>query len=117
MSKNFSDFVDWLEDEIKAGRLRRADIANTGFVKRPTVSALFKRKTKSLGADMCQAIAQAMNLQMEDIYRKAGQLPPKPNTEDPWMKEAINKLSKITNEEKRDIVSKILDAFTNSKTS
>lgn len=76
MKLSFSDFVDWLDNEVQEGRLTQADIANTGLVSRSAVSLLFSRTTKSLSFEMCEAIAIASQVPLEEIYRRAGLLPP-----------------------------------------
>lgn len=76
MQLNFSDFMDWLDSEVEEGRLTQSAISNTGLVSRSAVSLLFSRVTKSLSFEMCEAIAIATKLTLDEVYRKAGLLPP-----------------------------------------
>lgn len=100
MQLNFSDFVDWLDAEVEAGRLSQADIANTGLVSRSAVSLLFSRTTKSLSFEMCEAIAVATKLPLEEIYRKAGLLPPVPTDNDEMDKRILHLIKQLPASEK-----------------
>lgn len=56
--------------------LSQADIARTKIVTSSAVSLLFSLRVKSVGVDMCKAIAAATDIPLETVYRKAGLLPP-----------------------------------------
>jgi hypothetical protein len=107
MQINFSDFVDWLESEVDAGRLTQADIANTGLVGRSAVSLLFSRTTKSLSFEMCEAIAIATKLPLEEIYRKAGLLPSVPTDNDELDKRILNLAKSLPVSEKEKFVKRL----------
>jgi len=111
VTRNFFDFVDWLKDEIKAGRLKRSAIANTKLVSRSAVTNLFNRTTKSLSDKMANALSIAMRMEKEDIYIKLGRIKSKPNMQDPWIKKMLTKLQHIP-PKWRDHVERAIDAFT-----
>ena len=103
------DFLEWLNAEMERGEVTQADIARTGILSDAAVSLFFSGKTKKVTFEMCKAISQATNIPLEIVYRKAGLLPKKPDS-DLWTEKMIHKLSKVP-ESMRDVVSKTIDAF------
>jgi len=76
MPNNLDSFLNWLEGTMRAKNVTQADIARTGLIRSSSVSMLFSRQVKSIGVDMCKAIAAATGTPLETVYRKAGLLPP-----------------------------------------
>jgi transcriptional regulator with XRE-family HTH domain len=81
MVDNLSSFVNWLNSLMAQKGLSQADIARTKIVTSSAVSLLFSLRIKSVGVDMCKAIAVAADIPLETVYRKAGLLPPLKMTE------------------------------------
>jgi transcriptional regulator with XRE-family HTH domain len=75
MVDELMSFLNWLNGVMKERGISQADIARTGFVTTAAVSKLFTYQVKTVGVDMCKAIAAATNIPLVTIYRKAGHLP------------------------------------------
>jgi|GEM_PF-1597115 len=82
MVDNLSSFIIWLQSQMNQKNITQADVARTGYVTTAAVSKLFTLQVKSVGVDMCKAIAAATNTPLETVYRKAGLLPPLNLTEE-----------------------------------
>jgi transcriptional regulator with XRE-family HTH domain len=95
MVDNLSSFINWAQALMNAKNITQADIARTGYVTTAAVSKLFTYQVKSVGVEMCKAIAEATGTSLETVYRKAGLLPPS-NAEDPWVEEMSHNLGKLT---------------------
>lgn len=76
MVNNLFSFVNWVQDVMREKNISQADIARTGYVRTAAVSMFFSYKTKSVGIDMCRAIAAATGIPLATVYEKAGLLPP-----------------------------------------
>ena len=72
------DFVDWLENEMKQRNMSQAEMARLGGITRSAVNKLLNRQQKSPGREMLDAIARALRLPSETVYRAAGFLPSLP---------------------------------------
>jgi transcriptional regulator with XRE-family HTH domain len=108
---NMSDFILWLNSEMGARGKIQADIAKTEIVTDAAVSNLFSGETKNLTYEMGLVISKATGIQLEDIYVKAGLLPPKPDMQDPFIKDMLSKLSQLTDEEDRALLGEIIVTF------
>ncbi len=106
-----SDFILWLNSEMGARGKIQADIAKTEIVTDAAVSNLFSGETKNLTYEMGLVISKATGIQLEDIYVKAGLLPPKPDMQDPFIKDMLSKLSQLTDEEDRALLGEIIVTF------
>lgn len=72
------DFVDWLNNEMRQRNMSQAELARLGGITRSAVNKLLNRQQKSPGREMLDAIARALRLPSETVYRAAGFLPPIP---------------------------------------
>ncbi len=75
MVDELMNFLNWLNGVMKEKSISQADIARTGFVTTAAVSKLFTYQVKTVGVDMCKAIAAAIDIPLVTVYRKAGHLP------------------------------------------
>lgn len=76
MVDNLTSFINWAQVLMNAKNITQADIARTGYVTTAAVSKLFTYQVKSVGVEMCKAIAAATDTPLETVYRQAGLLPP-----------------------------------------
>lgn len=100
MVDNLSSFVDWAQAIMNEKNVTQADIARTGFVTRAAISKLFTLQLKSVGVEMCKAIAAATDTPIVTVYRKAGLLPLIPTT-DVELEEINELIMQITDEDLR----------------
>jgi transcriptional regulator with XRE-family HTH domain len=70
-------FPDWLKFQIDQRGWTQADLARYANTTRSAINGLIKG-SRGPGADLSRAIAHAMNLPTEVVFRAAGLLPPKP---------------------------------------
>jgi transcriptional regulator with XRE-family HTH domain len=109
MVDNLSNFVDWVNVVMRERNITQADIAKTGYVTRAAVSALLVQRIKSVGVDMCRAIAAATGIPLATVYSKAGLLPPDPGV-DPWVEEQKQVISELTGT-RRNIAERLLQGL------
>lgn len=103
------NFGDWLLHELKEAGISQAELARRAGLSKGTVSNLING-TKGVGQDSLKAIARALRLSPEVVFRAAGVLPPKSES-DPWVISQEYKLSKITDPKLRELAEKLIDSF------
>lgn len=69
-----ADFVEWLQGELDKRAWRQADLARKGPVHTGLLSKIMNLE-RNPGPDTCQAIARALNIPPEEVFRRAGLLP------------------------------------------
>lgn len=72
------DFKEWLKAELDVRGLTQADLARKTNLSTAAVSLVINGK-RGVGEEFCQAVAKALNLPTETVYRAAGLLPPVPD--------------------------------------
>lgn len=73
LSEVSEQFVDWLNSELNERRWTQSDLARAAGLGRGTVSNIVINLRKP-GPEFCQAIAHALELPEEFVFRKAGLL-------------------------------------------
>jgi transcriptional regulator with XRE-family HTH domain len=104
VSNNLESFLNWLNLVMKQKNITQADIARTNHVRPSSVSMLFSMQVKSVGIDMCRAIAAATGVPLETVYRRAGLLP-----DIPLSQEEIDEIVAITSQLDDDLRQNALD--------
>lgn len=74
MADNFSE---WLVKELNKSGWTQSELARKANVSRTAISDVISNK-HSAGSELCSAIARALNLPPETVFRAAGLLPPAP---------------------------------------
>ncbi len=74
-------FGDWLENEMNNRGWRPVDLANKARISRGSLSNIINDLRRP-GPDICRAIANALQVPPEKVFRQAGLLPPKPETDE-----------------------------------
>jgi transcriptional regulator with XRE-family HTH domain len=92
-------FSKWLQSELDKQEWTQADLARKTDLSRAAVSLVLSKNRKP-GPDFCRAIAHALDLPEEEVFRQAGLLSPK--LEDPpglgeWIRMYV-----LADEEERD---------------
>jgi len=73
-----SDFKDWLLTQIQPRGWRLADLARHSGVRYATLNHIFSG-TRGIGPDVCRALAHALGLPAETVFRQTGLLPAAPD--------------------------------------
>jgi len=110
MVDTLTNFVEWAQALMNQKNISQADIARTGYVTRTAVSKLFTFQVKTVGVEMCKAIAAATNIPLEIVYSKAGLLPPLSLTEEE--QHQIAALTAQLNPEMRKTAISLLESLT-----
>lgn len=76
-----NDFIIWLMAELDKRGWTYSELAQRASVSQSTISMLMSRHNQP-GNELCLGIARAFKLPPEDVFRKAGILPPLPAPED-----------------------------------
>jgi transcriptional regulator with XRE-family HTH domain len=74
---NLIDFSQWLKNEMKIRGWRQADLARATGIDSSVFSRILNLEREP-SPDTCRAIAKALVLPPEVVFRKAGFLPEKP---------------------------------------
>ena len=109
-------FSEWVQGELDKREWSQADLARKAGVSRASVSLVISQNRKP-GPEFCRAIARAMELPEEYIFRKARLLSPKPDEPDPpgptfleWIKIWLN-----ANEMERDHLLELAEELANKE--
>ena len=96
-------FEDWLEQQLAARNWRPIDLARAAGVAGPTITRILNGDRK-LGPETAVAIARALGLSPEYVFRRAGLLPTQIEIEyDPAIQEIVDVLRDMTDEERRSV--------------
>jgi transcriptional regulator with XRE-family HTH domain len=68
-------FIDWLQHELQQRGWNQAELARRSRLTTAQVSRIMTGE-QSPGPVSCQKLARALHLQPEDVFRRAGLLPP-----------------------------------------
>lgn len=68
-------FQDWLISELQNRGWSQAELARRANVSRAAISNVLS-SNRNPGPELCEAIALAMHIQPEEVFRQAGLLPP-----------------------------------------
>lgn len=99
-----SDFLNWLNEEIRARRLSNNEVARLAGISSGLISMVSTGKQPP-SLDFCLAIADALQKPREMVLRKAGFLPPLPGpASDPLLQELMDVTKQFDGEGRRDIL-------------
>lgn len=79
----------------------QSDLARASGLTRQSISYYISDRSKQPDEFALQKIAKAFKLPLEEVYRAAGILPPKPNS-DPLTEEGLYILQQLEGENKKD---------------
>jgi len=71
------EFQDWLVEQLNLKGWNQAKLASRAGVTRTAISDIISGR-RNAGSELCTAIAHALNLPPEEVFRAAGLLPPAP---------------------------------------
>jgi transcriptional regulator with XRE-family HTH domain len=96
-------FGDWLSDQLKERDMIPADLTRLTGLESGVLSNLINNKRGQPSVDTSKRIAKALNLPLEEVYRAADILPPKPDI-DVISQRILNMLLDLPSEDKKDIL-------------
>lgn len=101
------NFGEWLKSEIKIRNISQKELADISGVTPAQISRAISG-SRGLGTDTLLAIARALRVSPEEVFRRAGVLPPRPN-QDEQDASILERTSRMTPAQKRAVL-----AFINS---
>jgi len=78
---NAEEFALWLQAEMDRHDWTQADLSRISNISKPQIARVLSG-SRGIGPDACNAIARALRLPPELVFRKAGLLPPSETSED-----------------------------------
>lgn len=99
-------FNDWLLSQLKERDWSQADLARYSGLTRGGVSNYINGRIPDESA--LRKIAKALKLSPEEVFRRAGLLPPL--VEDPWAEKMNHKINQLTGQ-RRELAERLLDAL------
>lgn len=97
-------FGDWLQGELDKRGMKQADLARESGLTTATISRLI---TQQRGPDdaTCLKISKALGIPVEDVFRRAGKLPPQSELEhDPTLREIYEVVKQLTEEQRAAVL-------------
>jgi transcriptional regulator with XRE-family HTH domain len=107
-------FPDWLQSELDKRQWSQADLAYSAGISRAVINKLLNKKTYPQ-PDTLQAIARALKIPVESVYRVAGLLPEESET-DSFIAEIVHKLKLIKSPKRRETALRLLEALIDEET-
>jgi transcriptional regulator with XRE-family HTH domain len=107
-------FPDWLQSELDKRQWSQADLAYSAGISRAVINKLLNKKTYPQ-PDTLQAIARALKIPVESIYRVAWLLPEESETE-AFTAEIVHKLKLIKSPKRRETALRLLEALIDEET-
>jgi transcriptional regulator with XRE-family HTH domain len=95
-----SEFSDWLDTELSKRNWTRADLAKAAGISQSSLSLIYSGNRKP-GNDLCESIARALKLPPEEVFRRAGLLPPK--RDNPWFPRFETIIEELSEEDIEDL--------------
>lgn len=105
------NFSAWLEDELAARNWKPADLAMRAGITQAAISNILNGN-REIGAKAALAIAGALNLPPDRVFREAGILPASPGPErDPTFQELLDIMKNLPPDERQEILDYALYRF------
>jgi transcriptional regulator with XRE-family HTH domain len=95
-------FPQWLQDEMDKRGWTQADLHRASGLRRGTISGVLN-ELRNPGFEFCEAIARALGLPADVVFRQAGLLPPAPKA-DPVTELGIHLLQQLPAEDRERFV-------------
>lgn len=108
----YTSFSEWLLLELKKREWSQADLARAAQVSRSAISEIISGR-RQVGKDTANAIAEALKIPPEHVFRAAGILPSQPDA-DPWVEEMDAKLRQLS-PELRDLAARVIESIIESE--
>ncbi len=97
-------FADWLQAELDRRDWSQSDLANKAGINRQVINSYLLHKRKKPDEEILSAIAHALNLPPEEVFRKAGILDD-PHTPRSAFEEIIHyRISQLTDKQLDEVM-------------
>jgi transcriptional regulator with XRE-family HTH domain len=97
-----TDFAEWLQFELDARGWAQIELTRRGGISSGAISKIMSGERKP-GPDVCNAIAKALKIRPEIVFRSAGLLPHLPD-DDPLTAEAEYLLSQLPEDKRQQAI-------------
>ncbi|MEZ0396802.1 MAG: helix-turn-helix domain-containing protein [Anaerolineales bacterium] len=97
------DFADWLIAQMNKRGWSQADLANAAGLNRQVISTYVNRQRRKPDSEVLVALARALRLPPEVIFRAAGLLPPV-SADTEYREEFFHLLSQLSPQEQQEIL-------------
>ena len=101
--RNTEAFVAWIEGELKERGWSLRELGRRGDLSSTSISNVLSGYRKP-GYRLCRGIARALEMNPEDVFRRAGLLPPAPDLDDPQLKAALFLFEKLTDADQERVL-------------
>jgi transcriptional regulator with XRE-family HTH domain len=101
-------FSDWLEQQLKIQGMKVSELARAAGIQPASLSRVLSG-TRNAGPDICLGLAQALDVPPEEVFRRAGLLPPKP--EEAMTREKADYLFSRLSDEDQETILAMMHAF------
>ena len=105
---SMDNFGAWLLQELERREMSQSELSRVSGLSRGTLSNLISG-TRGRGPDSIEAIARAFKMPPEHVFRMAGLLPQKADT-DEWVEEMNHKMG-LLDHAKRPMAERLLNAL------
>lgn len=97
-------FGDWLAKEVRDRNWNLSDLARAAGLRASTLSRVMSETSKA-GPSVCRAVAKALKLPEETVFRQAGLLSPLPAAEsDQTLPELLEVARQLPPDERRELL-------------
>jgi DNA-binding XRE family transcriptional regulator len=95
-------FGDWLLDQLRQRDMRPADLGRVTGLESSVMSNLINHR-RHPAIETCKTISRALGIPLEDVYRAAGYLPPKPES-NPVINTILHLVSELDDRDREDVL-------------
>lgn len=95
-------FTNWLNAELEKREWNYSKLATKAKISKGTISHILSGR-RNPGSDFCEKIARAFNIPPDEVYRRAGLLPPAP-VRTSQTEELIYLFNQFPDNEKADLI-------------
>lgn len=102
---DIAGFSKWLQLQLDERGWSQADLSKQSGISAPQIARLMNG-TRGIGPEACTAIAKALRIPPESVYRAAGLLPQVPES-NAWKERILHLAEQLPEEEYNDLVAYI----------
>jgi transcriptional regulator with XRE-family HTH domain len=110
-----AEFLQLMKNRMKEENLGIRELARRIGVSHPTITDIITYGNMP-SFDTCNKLSKWLNIPEEAGLRKAGLLPPEPNS-DEWVEEMTDKINQIKDQSRRSMAKKLLEALVDEERS
>jgi transcriptional regulator with XRE-family HTH domain len=101
------DFIAWLEEEMEQRRWQKSDLSRASGISHSAISLVLSGD-RGIGPDFCNGIARAFRIPPEEVFRRAGILPPLPEEDDELRRQLVERFIRLPIEKRREVLSYVI---------